>query len=572
MPNIPVITDEDDETRKEIQIYTTTLVQSKALDKLTSYYSSWLRLRRAIAWMLRYKQYLITKVRNKKQRSLHESNPGSIQEKQVQHQLTVEDLQKSEREIIRQAQATSFLDVIKALKDDKGKGERTIKAAIKKTGSSVYQLNPMWNPKEGLLRVGGRLVEAPVRESLKHPILLPYKHHVTHLIIEHYHCMVGHMGQESVLSALREKFWIVKGRSAVRQVIKKCINCQRRKKPPANQYMADLPRVRVTPGRPPFTFVGVDYFGPIEVKQRRSRVKRWGCLFTCLTTRAIHIEIAHTLDTDSMINALRRFVSVRGRPEEIRSDQGSNFTKADKELKEALSEVNKDKVCRFCAQTEIRWIFNPPSASHMGGAWERMIRSVRQVLKAMLKEQIVCDEVLFTIIAEVVNIVNSRPLTRNSDSPLDDEPLTPNHLLQLRPCPSLPPGIFSKENCEVKRSWKQAQHIANVFWKRWTREYLPTLLERRKWNVPKPNLKVGDVVLLVDESYSRGNWPLARIVETITGRDGLVRTVRVKTSSTVATRAKKQRKEDLKGKTTVILTRPVTKVCALEMDYPREES
>ena len=136
------------------------------------------------------------------------------------------------------------------------------------------------------------------------------------------------MGQESVLSFLRETVWIVKGRSAVRRVLGRCMTCQRQRNAcPGEQFMADLPEVRVVPEKPPFTFVGVDYFGPLEVKQGRSRVKRYGCLFTCLTTRAVHIEIAHSLDTDSMINALRRFISVCGYPEQIRSDQGSNFTK-----------------------------------------------------------------------------------------------------------------------------------------------------------------------------------------------------------------------------------------------------
>ena len=97
----------------------------------------------------------------------------------------------------------------------------------------------------------------------------------------------------------------MKGLSAVRRVLKKCLDCQRRKAPTGEQFMAKLPDDRITPHEPPFTYVGVDYFGPIEVKQGRSRVKRWGCLFTCLTVRAIHLEVEHSLNTDSMINALR---------------------------------------------------------------------------------------------------------------------------------------------------------------------------------------------------------------------------------------------------------------------------
>ena len=353
----------------------------------------------------------------------------------------------------------------------------------------------------------------------------------------------------------------------MRRVIGRCMTCQRQRKAcPREKFMANLPEVRLVPEKPPFTYVGADYFGPLEVKQGRSRAKRYGCLFTCLTTRAVHIEIAHSLDTDSMINALRRFISIRGYPEQIRSDQGSNFTKADKELKEAIQEWNQHKINIFCRQKKIAWIFNPPSASHMGGALERMIRSVRQILKAILKEQLVSDEVLSTVIAEAVSILNSRPLTRNSDSPLDEQPLTPNHLLHLRPCPDLP-GIFDKDDISCRRARRHAQYLASLVWHRWTRQYLPNLLERKKWNTLRRNLEVGDLVLLADETFPRGKWPLGRVVEVMPSRDGLVRTVRVKTSCTVATRAKRQRKgEPLGGESTTVLTRPVTKLCLLEMD------
>ena len=140
-----------------------------------------------------------------------------------------------------------------------------------------------------------------------------------------------------------------------------------------------------------------------------------------------------------MINALRRFINLRGHPKEIRRDCGTNFIRADKELKACIDEWNRQRINGFCAQRGIKWIFNPPGASHMGGAWERMIRSLRQILKALLKEQVVNDEVLSTVMTEATNILNSRPLTRNSDEPTDEEPLTPNHLLQLRPSTSLPP-------------------------------------------------------------------------------------------------------------------------------------
>ena len=182
------------------------------------------------------------------------------------------------------------------------------KKVLKAKGSALNKLNPIL--KEGLLKVGGRLTNANVDDEAKHPVILPSKHPVTDMIIRQHHAEVGHMGQESVLSSIRKEYWIVKGRAAAKRVIRSCVMCQRRKARLGEQFMASLPQTRLTPSKPPFTYVGVDYFGPFLVKQRRSTVKRYGCIFTCFTTRAVLIEISHSLDTDSMLNALRRFISI----------------------------------------------------------------------------------------------------------------------------------------------------------------------------------------------------------------------------------------------------------------------
>ena len=302
---------------------------------------------------------------------------------------------------------------------------------MKKMGALTSKLNPQVC--DGLLRVGGHIGQAPLSYELKHPMILPYKHHVTDLIIKDHHLKMGHMGQESVLSSLRQKYWILKGRSAVRRVLNKCFGCQKRRARPAKQFMAELPKDCVTPSEPPFIYVGIDCFVPIEVKQGRSHVKRYGCLFKCLTIRAVHIQILHSMSADSIINTLRRFVSIRGCPKEIRSDNGTNLAGADKELRDAIQQWNHQRISNFCAQSEIKWTFNPPDAKHMGDVWERMIQTSKRVLKALLKEQVVMDEVLSTVMAEVVNIINSCPLIRKSDSVSDDQPISPNHLLHLRP-------------------------------------------------------------------------------------------------------------------------------------------
>ena len=221
--------------------------------------------------------------------------------------FTVNDLRNSERVIVGYVQRSSFPAVLKVLGDPLSTASKARKKALKIEGQSIYRLNPQI--KDDLLIAGGRLGNAPIDESTKHPIVIPYKNHVTDLIIQDYHENVGHMGQETVLTSLRSTFWIVKGRSAVRRNLRRCGGCKRRRAQPGEQFMGDLPSNRITPKKPPFSQVGVDYFGPFEVKQGRSIVKRYGCIFTCLAIRAIHVEIAHSLDADSMINALRRFIA-----------------------------------------------------------------------------------------------------------------------------------------------------------------------------------------------------------------------------------------------------------------------
>lgn len=319
------------------------------------------------------------------------------------------------------------------------------------------------------------------------------------------------------------------------------------------QKMASLPENRITPCKPPFTYVGVDCFGPFTVRRGRSNVKRYGVLFTCLVVRAIHIEVAHSLDTESFINALRRFVARRGKPEEVRSDNGGNFVKGERELREAVDAWNQKMIYESLLQRNIKWIFNPPASSHQGGVWERCIRTVRKVMTALAKEQVMDDEGLNTLMCEVESIVNGRPITKVSDDPRDLEALTPNHLLLLNPGPSIPPGKFVKEDCYGQRRWRQVQYLADVFWRRWIREYLPSLQERQKWNTKRRNVEVNDVVLVLDEKTPRSAWPLGLILEVHANRrDGLVRSVKLKTNTSV-------------------LVRPINKIVLLEKATPSDD-
>lgn len=171
--------------------------------------------------------------------------------------------------------------------------------------------------------------------------------------------------------------------------------------------MASLPEDRITPSKPAFTYVGVDCFGPFTVRRGRTTAKRYGVLFTCLVIRAVHIEVVLSMDTESFINALRRFIARRGRPEEIRSDNGGNFVKGERELREAVQQWNQGQIHEYLLQHNIQPTCCVPSRR----------RTVRKVTKALLNEQTLDDEGLNTLMCEVESIVNGRPITKVSDDP-----------------------------------------------------------------------------------------------------------------------------------------------------------
>ncbi|XP_077865839.1 uncharacterized protein LOC144352828, partial [Saccoglossus kowalevskii] len=292
---------------------------------------------------------------------------------------------------------------------------------------------------------------------MKHPVVLPKNSHISRLILEDIHRCVGHLGRNSMLAKLRQNYWILCANTLIRQIVSRCVCCRRYRARAGEQMTADLPIDRLTPGEAPFNRTGVDYFGPLEVKRGRSRVKRYGIVFTCLTTRAIHLEVAHSLDTDSCINGLRRFIARRGPVKVIRSDNGTNFVGAKRELQEESAKWNQVKISGALRQDNDTWTFNPPAGSHFGGIWERQIRTIRKILFSLLRDQMMSidDESLQTLFCEVEAIINSRPITRISDDPNDLEALTPNHLLKLQTNQNSPPGIFTSSNIYASRRWRQ---------------------------------------------------------------------------------------------------------------------
>ena len=517
LPNKPEIADDDSEVKREVTINTTALYTGPNIEDLINRYSDWFKLQRALAWLQRFIMYC----RRQKLSNEYELKRGD---------LVVTEIQNATHAILKYVQRVHFHQELEHL--EKGK------PVMKK--SRLAMLNPILT--NGIIRMSGRQIP---QQHERAPIILPHSDHVTELIIRHCHDSNGHVGRQHVLSEIRAKYWILRGPSAVKKTVGKCIACKRQHGSLLTQQMAPLTQEQTTPDKPPFTFVGVDYFGPLIVKLGRSSVKRYGCLFSCLTTRAVHIEVAHSLTTDSFISAYQRFTSRRGYPEKMFSDNGTNLVSGDKELRRSIEEWNQSKIGRYLLQHNVEWKFNPPYASNMGGAWERMIRSTRTILKALANEQLLTDEKLLTLIAETERIINDRPITAVSNDSRDPSALKPSMLLLMKSNLSVPRGVFQKDDIYSKRWWKQIQYLSDVFWKRWVKEYLPALQPRQKWQRKTRNLQVNDVVLVVDDNIPRGQWPLGRVTEVFKGRDGLVRKCKVQTRNTN-------------------VLRPITKLCLLE--------
>lgn len=473
--------------------------------------------------------------------SLKKKNPSVATSQE--EESPVKGLQAAEQLIIKQVQEQHFKEEIATLKRLQGNTDqfkdrtdaRTRNTKLKTT-SSLFRLDPFID-QDGLLRVGGRISTTDGPTTVKHPLILPQRSHVTSLIIDHYHSeVVHHQGRGMTLNALRQSgYWIINGRTAVSSYIHTCVTCRKERGKLQTQKMADLPEERVTPA-PPFTYSGMDVFGPFHIKEGRKTVKRYGMIFTCLSSRAVHLETLNSMDTDSFVNALRRFLSRRGKVRLLRCDQGTNFVGAKNEFVAATSEFNQDKVKDFLTKNDcelIEFKFNVPHASHMGGVWERMIRSTRSVLSSLLNQlgEQLDDESFRTLMTEAENVINSRPLTvTDLSDPTAAEPLTPNHLLTGKPAVVLPPpGKFDTPDVYCRKRWRRVQYIADQFWTRWKKEYLNHLNNRQKWTVPKRNSQVGDIVLLKDDC-PRNKWPLARVTKTLPSKDGIVRKVEVQTA------------------------------------------
>ena len=431
------------------------------------------------------------------------------------------ELENAEKRLLYLSQMESFPDDI---------SEITSKKSVK-SGKLRLPSYSSFLGSDNLLSSQSRLRRlADVSYDLKHPVLLDGKHPLISLMLVHLHRRYHHLGLDYVRAQVALKFIILKIRAVLRTVRYRCTLCRKRDVEVVNPIMADLPKERLGYQEPPFSNCGVDYFGPFYVTIRRSSEKRWMFLFTCLTTRAVHLEVVSSMDTSACVSGIERFVARRGAPRVIWSDNGTNFVGAEKELLEATLRWNTDAPAALIVKG-IHWKFNPPGAPHHGGSWEIMVRSCKRVFYSILGNRRLTDETLSTTFCLVEQALNNRPLTPVSDDPNELEALTPNHFLLGRSSAALPSAV-SGDQPDLRRRYTKAQAYANAIWTRWMKEYVPSLHKRSKWSKHSDvNLKNGDLVWVVDSVNPRGCYPLARIDSLRYGADSVARSAELRTST-----------------------------------------
>ena len=502
---------ESSEEERNVCLLTT--IQPKAPVIPLDRYSSFTRLKRVTAWMLRF----VNNCRGSKGNQTVTNRKDPF--------LSVQELTAAENYWISISQEAHFKEEISILASNKSLPPK----------SCVLPLHPFLDS-SGVLRVGGRQQNPELSFSSLHPAIVHGKHPVTRLIIRSEHLRLLHAGPTLLTSTLSCRLHIVGCRKVIRSITRACVICRRQSAKPQPQMLGQLPIERTTPDSV-FEKVGIDYAGPFYIKYGSVRkptiVKGYVCIFVSLSVKAVHLELVSDLTSEAFIACLRRFVARRGKPSLIWSDHGTNFVGANRELKEFVEFLEHQKtqgiISEFCSTHNIEWRFIPERAPHFGGLWEAAVRSMKAHLKRVVAEAKLTFEEFMTVLTQIEACLNSRPLTSLS---CDDDAvcaLTPGHFLIGRPLESLPDPAFSYRSISLLRRWHLCQNLVRHFWRRWSSEYLSSLRKFTKWHYPSRNASVGDVVVLQEDGLVPAKWPLAKIVQVHKGKDDLVRVVTVKT-------------------------------------------
>lgn len=380
---------------------------------------------------------------------------------------------------------------------------------------------------------------------------MPKRSHLTDLLVTDAHKQTLHGGPQLMLCYLQAKYWVLGAKQLVKVCFRKCVICAKNAGVTQTQLMGQLPSARVTPIRP-FKNSGVDYAGPIQIRTAKGRGhkshKGYICLFVCMSTRAIHLEVVTDLTSEGFLQAFKRFVARRGFCSDIWSDNATNFTGAASELKKLFIVEKKsmlDEVAENLATNGCTWHFIPSRSPNFGGLWEAGVKSVKHHLKRIIGQSTLTFEEMSTVLAQVEACLNSRPLSALPCAENEEvSVLTPGHFLVGESLLLPPEKNFESSNISSLRRWQYTQRMLQDFWRRWSQEYLTRFYHRYKWSRQGPQPKIGDIVVVKEDGLPACRWMYGRIIDVHPGLDNIVRVVSLKMKNG-------------------IVKRPVTKLCLL---------
>lgn len=488
---------------------------SEYLSQYLSKFSSLIKLQRTIAWILRF---------------VHNT------------QKHIRAYRISDTSLLASEMSQALSLCIKLTQHDYYQAELVSLAKGQAIKGALVHLSP-FVAESGLLSVGGRLRNAPLSSSSKHPTLIPRESHLATLIVDHFHIHSLHAGPQLVQSLVQKQYWIPNIKSLVRKRIFKCMRCFRLQAKPAAPFMGNLPKNRFEQGRP-FLRVALDMGGPYLLKDGNRRnspvIKAYIALFICMSTKCVHLELVTSLCTQACLAALDRFISRRGLPSHLISDNGTNYRGSARHISEvqAFLKSSQSHIHKFLADKNIAWSFHPPGAPNFAGLAEAGIKSTKFHLKRVLTDQALRYEEFYTLLVKVEATLNSRPLYALSSAPDDGfDYLSPGHFLIGAPLLARPDYDLTNENISPLQRWSLINQAFQSFWNRWSKEYLHTLIHRPKWTKQTVNFRIGDLVLITSENNPPLKWPLARVTAVHPGSDDIVRVVTLKTATGSLTRA-----------------------------------
>ncbi|CAG9126253.1 unnamed protein product [Plutella xylostella] len=474
-------------------------------------YSQFNRMKRSFAYLMRF----IHNTRNK-----NNKRTGA---------LSVEELNESLTKLTKISQQESFPSVYETLS----------KQETLKNSHNLSKLHPFLDENH-IIRVGGRLLNsADYSYDKKHPILTSGKHHFTTLLFRDEHLRQLHAAPQALLYTLRETWWPVRGRDAARRTVHRCARCARLRAKPLTPLMGNLPSERISPG---FAFIntGVDYMGPVYILNRKGRgaqtVKAYVCIFVCMATRAVNLELVGDLSTEAYLLALKRHISRYSKPNTIFSDNGRNFVGLMNDFTKFLGKCSSE-IIDYATSQNIKFSFIPPFSPNFGGLWEAGVKSCKYHLRRVIGNSHLTYEEFNTVLAQIQAVLNSRPLSPLSSDPHDYYPLSPAHFLVGRPLTAPLCEDVSNTACNRLTRYRRVEQIRQHFWSRWSKEYISEMQTRTKWKSRLDDLKPDTLVLIKDDQLPPLKWHLGRIITTVPGRDGISRVADIRTEKGVIRRA-----------------------------------